>query len=153
MKIMIVDDEPGIIFVLKSILKDDGHEVIEAYSGKECLEKLEKVTPDLIFLDIMMPGLDGWDVLKKIKSNEKLKSIHISMLTSKSLMPSILKKKEIDDLVDYIVKPLTKDSIIARLSKIQETLNKIDYIKSKKAASPTFFGPTKLSTKIKKHLF
>ncbi len=131
MKIMVVDDDPGIIFVLKSILKDEGHEVIPAYSGKECLEKLEEVTPDLIFLDIMMPGLDGWAVLREIKSNEKLKSIHVSMLTTKGLVPSVLEKEEIDDLVDYIVKPFTKESIIKRLENIQDTQDRIDDIKSR----------------------
>ncbi len=125
MKIMVVDDDPGIIFVLNSILKKEGHEVIEAHSGEECLEKLLKVTPDLIFLDIMMPGLDGWAVLREIKSGDKLKSIPVSILTTKGLVPSILEKEEIDDLVDYIVKPFTTESIIKRLSKIQETLDRI----------------------------
>ncbi len=120
MKIMIVDDDPGIIFVLKSILKREGHEVIEACSGEECLEKLLRVIPDLIFLDIMMPGLSGWDVLREIKSDDKRKSIHVSILTTKGLVPSILEKEEIDDLVDYIVKPFTKESIIKRLLKIQD---------------------------------
>jgi CheY-like chemotaxis protein len=83
-KIMIVDDEDNVRYVVKRMLEEDGHEVLEASNGNECLEKLEEERPDLILLDVMMPGLDGWEVCKRIKEDEKTKDITVAMLTVKS---------------------------------------------------------------------
>jgi two-component system response regulator VicR len=66
-EIMVADDEPDIVYVIKAMLEKEDYEVIEAYSGEECLEKLEAENPDLILLDVMMPGLDGWEISKIIK--------------------------------------------------------------------------------------
>jgi len=82
MKVMIVDDEADYRFLLKRALeREDDYEVIEACSGKECLEKVRSEDPDLILLDIMMPGMDGWDVCKKIKADEKTRFIKVVMLS------------------------------------------------------------------------
>lgn len=80
-KIMIVDDEPGVIGMAKLALQNEGFEVIEASSGKECLKKLKEEKPDLILLDAMMPEIDGWKVCKLIKENEKTRSIPVVMFT------------------------------------------------------------------------
>ena len=82
--IMIVDDEPMIVKVVKDIFKEEGYKVITALSGQECLEKLKKTRVDLILLDIMMPGMDGWDTCAKIKSDKKTEKIPIVFLTAKT---------------------------------------------------------------------
>jgi CheY-like chemotaxis protein len=84
-KIMVVDDEPEMVSLIKKILEDGGHEVEPAYSGQEALEKLESgIKPDLILLDVMMPGLNGWEVSRRIKEREETKDIIVAMLTIKS---------------------------------------------------------------------
>ncbi len=62
-----IDDDPGFLEVLKSLLEKRGYDVLLAQSGKEALSMLEDFSPDLILLDIMMPGMDGWETLRKIR--------------------------------------------------------------------------------------
>ncbi|RLF43701.1 MAG: two-component system response regulator, partial [Thermoplasmata archaeon] len=107
-KIMVVDDEYEVADIVKKMLESEGFEVIIANSGEEALKKLEKERPDLILLDIMMPGMDGWETLKKIKSNEKFRDIPVSMLTALPLTPDDTKDKPINSIENYIVKPFSK---------------------------------------------
>jgi len=82
--IMVVDDEPLIVKVVQDLFKEEGYKVITAISGQECLEKLKKTSVDLILLDIMMPGMDGWDTCAKIKGDKKTEKIPIVFLTAKT---------------------------------------------------------------------
>jgi CheY-like chemotaxis protein len=109
-KIMIVDDEPDIVYIVKKALQKSGHEVIEALSGEECLEKLKQEKPDLILLDVMMPGLDGYDVLEILRNDEKTKDITIAMLTVKSEDED--KIRSFDGKADWhISKPIDTDKL------------------------------------------
>jgi DNA-binding response OmpR family regulator len=83
-KILLVDDDVKILGIFRKILEREGYEVIVADSGKLCLEMLETEKPDLIFMDVMMPDMDGWETVKKIRDNRSNKGIIISMLTVKS---------------------------------------------------------------------
>ncbi len=86
-KIMIVDDEPHIVLSIKEALKESkkDFDVISAENGIECLKMLNNgEKPDLILLDIMMPGMDGWEVLNKIQANYKVNNIPIIFLTAKT---------------------------------------------------------------------
>ena len=105
-KIMVVDDEPDQIFAIKTNLEDlsDGYEVIGADSGMQCLELLKNnQIPDLIFLDVMMPGMNGWDVAAEIKKNPIWNKIPLVFLTAKTNSFS----KTFGGIVseDYITKP------------------------------------------------
>ena len=134
-KIMIVDDMPDIVEMVKHILESEGYETMVAYSGKECLEKIRKGKPDLILLDIMMKPLDGWQTLKEIKEDEVLKSIPISMLTVVLLTPEIMKNKPIDHIENYILKPFSKGSLIKNVEDVfdeDENIQKVtDRLKKK----------------------
>lgn len=79
--ILIVDDEGDIRFILKKFFRDRGYTVEEAESGEVCLAKVEKKRPSLILLDILMPGLSGWEVCRKIKEDETLPEIPVSILS------------------------------------------------------------------------
>ncbi|MFQ6105704.1 MAG: response regulator transcription factor [Candidatus Hydrothermarchaeaceae archaeon] len=111
-KILVVDDEPDIVFTIQKILENEGYEVITANDGKAALEKLKTVRADLILLDVMMPGVDGWNVCKILKEHEKTKSIPIAILTGLS--------KDIDKLTSldlaladrHINKPVDKEDLI-----------------------------------------
>lgn len=118
-KILVADDEPEIVDIVKRMLEDE-YEVITAYDGKEALEKAKKEKPDLILLDILMPKLDGWETLKKLKEDEELKNIPVSMLTALPLTPDDTKEKPIDKIENYIVKPFTKETLLKKIKDIFE---------------------------------
>lgn len=82
-KVLIVDDEPHILRSLGFVIKRAGYGVLEARSGAEALELIEQERPDLVFLDIMMPELDGYEVCRKIKSSDELADTYVIMLTAK----------------------------------------------------------------------
>lgn len=115
-KIMIVDDEEDILFTVGRMLEMDGYKVITAENGKECLEKLKKETPDLVLLDIMMPGLNGWDVAAKIKEDPQYKKIPIIFLTAKADTMSVGMGGLAAD--DYIVKPFNVKELKERILQV-----------------------------------
>ena len=102
-KVLVVDDEEDIRISVGQILEVCGYEVMKAENGSECLKKLEQGLPDLVILDIMMPGMSGWDVAARIKENEKWCTVPIVFLTAKGDEMSM----GMGGLAceDYIVKP------------------------------------------------
>ena len=128
---MVVDDEYEVADIVKKMLESEGHHVVVANSGEECLEKLEETTPDLILLDIMMPGMDGWETLKNIKTNTDTKDIPVSMLTALPLTPDDTKDKPLDSIENYIVKPFTKKILIYKIQDILERKQEINEIYEK----------------------
>lgn len=115
-KIMVVDDEPDIVDLTKTIFEMDGYKVFTAKNGKECLDKLEKQKVDLDVLDIMMPHMSGWDVAVKIKGTPKWNNIPIIFLTAKEDLIS----KDAGSLVaeKYIVKPFDKKKLLESVALI-----------------------------------
>jgi CheY-like chemotaxis protein len=130
--IMIVDDEPDVLVLVDRILSRVGHEIIGAKNGRAALEKLKEVRPDLILLDLMMPELTGWETLALIRKQDGLLRVPIAMLTAKSLTPETAEREDIKELIDYIEKPFTKDSLIRRVNySIIEDLETISEKKSR----------------------
>lgn len=80
-KVLIVDDEPDVLLLLAERLSKAGYEVLKAQSGKECIESALKNSPDLVVLDIAMPGMDGSETATVLRSNPKTKDIPIMFLT------------------------------------------------------------------------
>ena len=115
---MIVDDEENLVELVKAIFEQEGYEVIPAYSGKECLEKLEKVKPDLILMDVMMPEMTGKETTKKIRENPKTKNLKVAFLTVVRL--SEIGKEELKKLnvLDFITKPFDNEDLVRRVKKI-----------------------------------
>jgi CheY-like chemotaxis protein len=81
-KIIVVDDEPDVIYSIKEGLKNN-FEIIGADSGKQLFQKLESNFPDLILLDIMMPEMNGWQVLKRLKESDSLKNIPVIIISAR----------------------------------------------------------------------
>ena len=110
-KVMVVDDEEAIRYIVRKMLESDGHEVLEAEGGKECLEIIKNEKPDLVLMDVMMPEMDGWEVAKEIKKDSANKDIIISMLTIKSEDED--KIKSLDEAYAWhITKPIKKDTLL-----------------------------------------
>jgi len=115
-KIMVVDDEPDILFTVGQMLEFSGYEVIRAENGPDCLDKLKEVTPDLVLLDLMMPDMSGWDVAAKIKENPRLCNVPIVFLTAKGDTMSIGMGNLASE--DYIVKPFDIEDLRVRVKKV-----------------------------------
>lgn len=82
--ILLVDDERDLVFYTKLFLEEKGYEVTEAYDGQQALEVLETFRPDLVLLDVTMPRLNGWDVLKRMQEDPEKVGIPVLMLTARS---------------------------------------------------------------------
>lgn len=119
-KVLIVDDSPTEVHILKTYLGNKGHEVLVAQDGKVGIEMAEKETPDLILMDVVMPGVNGFQATRKLSRNDKTAEIPVIMVTTKS--------QETDRIwgmrqgaVDYLVKPV-KEKIL--IEKVEEILSK-----------------------------
>ena len=82
-KILVVDDEPNVVRTLTFVLKKEGYDVSSAVNGEEAIAKVKESKPNLMFLDIMMPKKDGYEVCRELKSDLNLRDIHIVMLSAK----------------------------------------------------------------------
>lgn len=109
--ILIVDDDPRNVYTLASVLEEYKAKVLEADNGKTALERLNEYKVDLILMDIMMPEMDGYEAIKQIRKNDKLKNIPIIALTAKCLKEDREKCIEVG-ANDYIPKPVDYDSLI-----------------------------------------
>ena len=101
--ILLVEDDTFLIDILVQKFQSDGYEVIHAGDGETALEKAHENSPDLIFLDIILPGMNGFEVLKQLKEDEKIKDIPVAFLSNLGQKEDIEKGKRLG-AVDFIVK-------------------------------------------------
>ncbi|MBN1603588.1 MAG: response regulator [Chitinispirillaceae bacterium] len=120
-RILIIDDDPGIRESLTLIIKTMGYPVVSIDNGFEALSLLSQQKFDLVVLDVMMPAMDGWEVLKFIRDDPALQSTRVMLLTAKSTEKDRLIGKKILKADEYISKPFDleefKDTIRRMLSK------------------------------------
>ena len=106
LKLLTIDDEQGICHFIKTFFEDRGYTIFSATSGKEGLEIVQREKPQIVFLDIKMPGMDGFEVLTKIKRFDK--KIKVVMLT---IIENEKEKAKYLGADDYIVKPFSLDRL------------------------------------------
>ncbi len=124
-KILIADDEPDILeFVTYNLIKE-GYQVSTARNGSEAIEMAKKVKPHLILLDIMMPGLDGVEVCRELRSNGEFKDTIIAFLTARSEDYSQIVGFEVGG-DDYITKPIRPRVLISRIAALLRRYNKTE---------------------------
>ena len=112
-KVLIIDDSVDTVEMLEMILKDEGYDVIIAYVGEIGVKKAKEENPDLIILDVMLPGIDGFQVCEKIKSDPDTKDIPIIMLTGKDM------GDDFDKAADcYIKKPYDIEHLLKVFDKL-----------------------------------
>lgn len=126
--ILIVEDEDDIASILKLNLESDGYNVSILSDGNNVLSQVKTMMPDAILLDVMIPGSDGFEVCKDIKSNDGTKHIPIIFITAKSLEHNVISGLEIG-ADDYITKPFSISIVLARLKTILR--------RSKQASKPS----------------
>ena len=112
--ILIVDDNPTNLGALFKFLSDSGFKVLVAVDGESAIEQIEYVRPDLILLDVMMPGIDGFETCRRLKANNKMQDIPVIFLTALSDTVDKVKGFSIGG-VDYITKPINQEEVMSRI--------------------------------------
>ena len=121
MKIMIVEDEKPISQILQAYFKKAGYDIIPVFRGDEAIPHIKKHKPDLVVLDVMLPGRSGWDILKNIRKEDLAPVI---MLTALGEVPDRLKGLH-EGADDYIPKPFVADEVVARAEAVLRRAGKI----------------------------
>jgi two-component system phosphate regulon response regulator PhoB len=121
LRILIIEDERGLTEVLEYNLKREGYETVTAHDGQEGLRKAQTLLPDLILLDIMLPGLSGFDVCRELRGGERTRDIPIIIISAKS--------EETDQIVgfslgadDYVTKPFHVKVLLQRIKALQRRI-------------------------------
>jgi len=121
--VMVVDDDSDILEMTRLVLEGGGYDVVPAGSGPEALRTLEKVRPDLILLDVNMPEMDGWQVLRLLKVDERMTSIPVAMFSIKMEVRDRLHGLQ-EGAFDYITKPFSTEELLARVRRIFDALGR-----------------------------
>jgi two-component system KDP operon response regulator KdpE len=112
--ILVIDDDPDLTDMMEAQLKRKQYHVVTASSGREGLQKAYQFRPDLVLLDIMMPGMDGWEVCRRLR---ELSNVPIIMLTARSMKGDVVKGLEAG-ADDYVAKPFSAAELDARIQAV-----------------------------------
>ena len=138
--VAIVDDEEDIVNLVSHHVKREGYKVKEFHNGRDFLLFLESIVPDLVILDIMLPGIDGLEICRMLKNRSRTSSIPIIMLTAKASEADVVVGLEIG-ADDYIVKPFSPREMVARVKSLLRRVN------TKEAKEPKLeIGPISLNS-------
>jgi two-component system alkaline phosphatase synthesis response regulator PhoP len=113
-EILIVDDEPSIVVPIQFLMEQQGYNVIVAVNGEDALDIILKYKPDLILLDIMLPGIDGYEVCEIVRLNPDFRNIKIIFLTAKGREVEIAKGMMLGADA-YIIKPFSNAEVVAKV--------------------------------------
>lgn len=116
-RILVVDDEPAILQMLKMNLEMEGHEAILAGDGETAIKRIEVEQPDIVLLDIMMPALDGWQVLQRLREMSLAKPPKVLVVTAKAGERDISKAFDLG-AVDYVAKPFDIEDLLERVKAV-----------------------------------
>jgi DNA-binding response OmpR family regulator len=122
-KILIVDDEEDILHFLELVLREKGYEVATAMNGQDALTKAQIEKPDLVLLDIMMPQMDGWEVLKLLRVDDETANIPVAMLSARTEAKDRVQGLQ-EGAIDYICKPFSLAELLAKIETIFGTEGK-----------------------------
>jgi two-component system alkaline phosphatase synthesis response regulator PhoP/two-component system response regulator VicR len=120
-KILAVDDEKHIVKLVQVNLERQGYEVVTANDGKEALQKVEEENPDLIVLDVMMPYMDGFEVLQNLRRNPSTRDIPVIMLTAKAQDADVFKGWQ-SGVDCYLTKPFNPMELISFVKRIFKSM-------------------------------
>ena len=112
--VLVVDDSPDTLKMVTDAFEDAGMTVLVALEGEQALAMLEKVTPDVILMDAVMPGIDGFETTRRLKGNNALSHVPVIFMTGLSETEDIVKGLEAGG-VDYVTKPIVPDELLARI--------------------------------------
>lgn len=119
-KILLIEDDPFLVDIYTTKLNEVGYSVVSAFDGDEAMRKIEEEKPDVVLLDIVLPNIDGWEILRKIKKDEKLKNLEVIILSN------LGQKEEVEKGINlgaskYIIKAHhTPSEVAAEVKKVLE---------------------------------
>jgi CheY-like chemotaxis protein len=119
-RVLCIDDEPGVVELITLILKPQNIQVEGANSGPEGLDIMRQNPPDAVLLDIMMPDMDGWEVYRQMKEDDKLKDIPVIIVTARNSSFEEIIARERAGVNDYVTKPFVPNDLRSSLSKVLE---------------------------------
>ena len=117
-KILVVDDDREMVELIDLFLGNAGFSTINAYSGEEALEKTFREKPDLILLDIMMPRVDGWEVLRRIKNDPEVQDTPVAFITARTQNIDKMIGLSVMKAAGYITKPFSKQELLDEVRRI-----------------------------------
>jgi DNA-binding response OmpR family regulator len=116
-KVLLVDDEPNILIAIEFLLEQQGMEIRKAFNGQEALATLRDFKPDIVVLDVMMPGLDGFEVAKRIRQKLDYDDVRIVFLTAKGTQNDKLTGYKSGGEI-YITKPFDNEHLVSVISEM-----------------------------------
>jgi len=117
-RVVYIEDEPEMIDLVKLILSRKHFEFIGANGGREGLDTVRKMLPDVILLDLMMPDMDGWEVYQQLKAEEATKSIPVIVITAKAQNIDKVLGLHIAKVDDYIAKPFSPKELVDSVERV-----------------------------------
>lgn len=117
-RVVVIEDEPDMIDLIKLILERNNFEVIGADGGVQGLEAVRREKPDLVLLDLMMPDMEGWEVYQRMRAEEELNAIPVVVITAKAQSVDKVLGLTIARVEDYITKPFSPQDLIERVEKV-----------------------------------
>lgn len=117
-KILYIEDDPDMIALVQAILHRQGYDVKGASSGPQALEMIKTEIPELILLDLMMPGMDGWDIYHQIKAQDSTKNIPIIVVTARAQAIDRVLGLHIAKVDDYVCKPFRPQELLDSITKV-----------------------------------
>lgn len=124
MKVLIIDDEPEILILVKSRIEANGYHGVTAGSGKLGLEMAVKEKPDIILLDLLMPEMDGYEVMKHLKENSDTAKIPVILFTAAPPEAVVKKGGQVMDAVDFVIKPFDDKALMFIVNRIADMTRK-----------------------------
>ncbi|MCB0597142.1 MAG: response regulator [Phaeodactylibacter sp.] len=118
-KVLLVDDEPNILVALEFLVKKEGYQVFKAQNGEQALAAMAAEQPHIVLLDVMMPGMDGFELARKIRANDKYDHTRIIFLTAKGTQEDRFQGYATGGEV-YITKPFDNDELINTINEVIE---------------------------------
>lgn len=116
-KILVVDDEPDVVELLKDLLVHNKYEVETASEGVEAMARARSLQPDLVILDVAMPVMDGYDFIKELRRDDDLKQVPVIVITGRMKLQDIFEEQGISD---YIMKPFDKKDLLKKVKTLTE---------------------------------
>ena len=119
-KILVADDEPDTLDFFSTVLEDNGAQVIRARDGDEAIELIQKETPDLVVLDLDMPGKDGGEVFEMIRRDPNLSETKVCIITGKPELRRLIYERSVPPPENYLTKPVDEKSLLLNVRKVLE---------------------------------
>lgn len=116
-RVLVVDDEPDVLLLCRLNLEQRGHEVLEAPNGQVALELARERLPDIVILDLMLPGIDGYEVMRTLRADPDTADLRVLVLTAKSLRADRERSQDLGAAA-FLTKPFLPDDLVATVDRV-----------------------------------